>query len=409
MMNFMKRALRGIRYYKKNTLLLFLIFTILSTLILSGLCIRFASEETARKTGIEIGGSVIVQGKDLPDSLKEGNLLSLESARRAAELEPVAETVFVSHTLACAKGFQANESVFDDTPQSDYNLSLLGADGVHPDLRDKYRLLEGRKPEPGDQNVAVIHQWLSDSWNLHPGDHISVTSEKDGGTEVDLEIIGVHIKDVEYHYGEIYKFSENTIYTDLETVQRLNGNTNLRWAEYVMKDPAEIPAFLEDVEALNFPERESLGFVPMDGDYRKIAMSMESLVNMATLIFGAAILLGAVILTALVMISLGSREYEIGVLLSMGENRAKVILQLVVEVLVPVLLSVTAGVALSGWTASVAGDLLGAAERGIEVGLQPVPVLLMYLCGVGLALAASCVTVYKVLRYQPKKMLMAME
>ena len=61
------------------------------------------------------------------------------------------------------------------------------------------------------------------------------------------------------------------------------------------------------------------------------------------------------------------------------------------------------------WASGYLGGLLGAGERGVEVRLEAFPVLLMYLCGIGLTLVASCVTAYKVLRYQPKKILMAME
>ena len=54
-MNWIKRAFRSISYHKKNTILMFLSFLILSILILFGLCIRAArtdmgdSDEHRRK------------------------------------------------------------------------------------------------------------------------------------------------------------------------------------------------------------------------------------------------------------------------------------------------------------------------------------------------------------------------
>ncbi len=78
-MSFFTRALRAIRYYKRNTLLLFIIFSILFALVLSGLCIREASIETARRTGIEVGGSVLVDAKE-----QGAGGLSLESAQKMA-------------------------------------------------------------------------------------------------------------------------------------------------------------------------------------------------------------------------------------------------------------------------------------------------------------------------------------
>ena len=49
-MNWIKRAFRSISYHKKNTILMFLSFLILSILILFGLCIR-------GKSGTDMGDS----------------------------------------------------------------------------------------------------------------------------------------------------------------------------------------------------------------------------------------------------------------------------------------------------------------------------------------------------------------
>lgn len=50
-MNWIKRAFRSISYHKKNTILMFLSFLILSILILFGLCIRCG------KSGTDMGDS----------------------------------------------------------------------------------------------------------------------------------------------------------------------------------------------------------------------------------------------------------------------------------------------------------------------------------------------------------------
>ena len=59
-MNWIKRAFRSISYHKKNTILMFLSFLILSILILFGLCIRAASRERIWEIRTSIGGSVLV-------------------------------------------------------------------------------------------------------------------------------------------------------------------------------------------------------------------------------------------------------------------------------------------------------------------------------------------------------------
>ena len=120
----------------------------------------------------------------------------------------------------------------------------------------------------------------------------------------------------------------------------------------------------------------------------------------------ASIIMGAVILTLLTVISLKERDFEIGILLSIGEAKVKIVTQLILESLIPVVLAGTASVFLS---TAISGQVGGALSDSINVVIGQGSILLMYICGVALTLIASSVTVYKVMFYQPKKILMAME
>lgn len=404
-MSFFTRALRAIRYYKRNTLLLFIIFSILFALVLSGLCIREASIETARRTGIEVGGSVLVDAKE-----QGAGGLSLESAQKMAAHPAVREALFSSTIAASSwKGFSGVPSFFEDVLPGDHDITLMGANGAHPILQNDCTMVSGARPKAGDKGFVVIHEAIASQNFVEVGDVISVAPEKGGKDAVELTVTGVYTRGEYYHYGSPEGYVENTLFTDLETVAAIRGNTGLQGVQLIVYDPADIPGFLSDIEAMALPDRDSFGIVPLDGEYRKISLSMDSIVAVASLVFWVAMALGAILLIALVMLSLSSREFEIGVLLSMGEVRGKVILQLALETLVPVLLGATAGVLLSGQTAAFAAKLLGAAEKGIEVGIEGRAIGLVYLCGMGLMLLASCVTAFKVLRFQPKKLLMAVE
>lgn len=404
-MSFFKRALCAIRYYKRNTLLLFFIFAILFSLILSGLCIRQASLETARRTGIEVGGRVLVDAKE-----QGAGGLSLESAEKMAAHPAVQEGIFTSAITASSwKGFSGIPSWFEDVPEGEHDITLMGANGVHPILQNDCTMVSGARPKPGDKGFVVIHEAIANQSFVEVGDVVSVAPEKGGKDAVELTVTGIYTRGDYYHYGPPEGYVENTLFTDLETVAAIRGDTGLQGVQLTVHDPADIPALLKDIEAMGLPDRDEFGIVPLDGEYRKIALSMDSIVAVASLVLWAAIALGAILLAALVMLSLSSREFEIGVLLSMGETRGKVVLQLIIETLVPVLLGATAGALLSGRTAAFAADLLGAAEKGIQVGVDGWAIGAVYLCGVGLMLLASCVTAFKVLRFQPKKLLMAVE
>lgn len=410
-MSFFKRALCAIRYYKRNTLLLFLIFTILFTLILSGLCVRQASIDTARQTGIEIGGTVLIDTKASEEGAPG---LTLESAEKIAAHPAVRQGVFKSAVKANARKTLWPMKSWDETaPEMPHDITLLGSNLVHPMLRADCRITQGRRPKPGDKGYAVISSYISTAGmkEIQVGDTVYIAASRDAEEEIGLTVIGMFDGggDDRYRYGDPAGYSANTIFVDLETVAAISGTSALQGGEFAMHDPAEIPSFLSDVEAMALPDRDQFGMIALDGEYRKIALSMDSIVAVASLVFWAAIALGAILLTALVMISLSSREFEIGVLLSMGEGRGKVILQLGIETLVPVLLGVTVGALLSGRAAVYAADMLGATARGVEVGVEGWAIGAVYLCGIGLAMLASCVTAYKILRFKPKKLMMAIE
>lgn len=409
-MSLLKRALCAIRYYTRNTLLLFLIFTILFTLVLSGLCVRQASIDSARQMGIEVGGSLLIDTKPNDENTPG---LSLESAEKIAAHPAVQSSTFTSSVEANArKTLWPMESWDENAPEEPHDITLRGSNGVHPALRTDYRMTKGRRPKPEDKGYAVITSYLATAGmkEIEPGDTVYIAPSKESEEEIELTVIGVYASDdSSYRYGPPAGYETNTIYVDLETVAAISGTSDLQGGEFILHDPADMPQLLEDIEAMSLPDREKIGMVALDGDYRKIALSMDSIVGVASLVFWAAIALAAILLTALVMISLSTREFEIGILLSMGESRWKVILQLAIETLLPVLSGVTAGTLLSTQTAAYAAEILGAAAHGVQVGIESWAVGAVYLCGAGLTLLASCVTAYKVLRFNPKKLLLTIE
>lgn len=100
--------------------------------------------------------------------------------------------------------------------------------------------------------------------------------------------------------------------------------------------------------------------------------------------------------------------FEIGVLLSMGETKGRIMLQMTTESLLPVLLAITAGTVISFPLAGVIRDSIDL-SAGVTVAVGGKQIGLLYLCGIVLTLLSSLVMVYKIVRYQPKKILMDTE
>ena len=78
--------------------------------------------------------------------------------------------------------------------------------------------------------------------------------------------------------------------------------------------------------------------------------------------------------------NLRDRMFEIGILLSVGETKMRIMLQMLMESFCPVLLAITAGVIFSYPLANVikiAVDL----SNGVQAAIKTQQIIILYLCG----------------------------
>jgi len=125
----------------------------------------------------------------------------------------------------------------------------------------------------------------------------------------------------------------NTLYTTLSTAQKLNGSTKtISSASYYIDDAANIDSFKEASAQVDSIDWDTY---TLDADDRAYEMSVSSLENMAkfaNIFLGVVVVAGSAILALILVLTLRSRFYEFGVFLSMGQSKAKIILQQLAEV-----------------------------------------------------------------------------
>lgn len=78
----------------------------------------------------------------------------------------------------------------------------------------------------------------------------------------------------------------------------------------------------------------------------------------STIMVVGIIIVGAVILSLILVLNLKGRKFEIGVLLSLGEQKAKVILQMALETLIPVIIAFTISIAAGNLAAQQIGNIM---------------------------------------------------
>ncbi len=410
-MNFLKRAVFSFLYHKKNTILLFAVFFVIAALILTGFSMLEACKIEEKNMRENIGATVTIGSM-----LNGANLIPHEQVSTLAELDNV--TGYNPYVLSMARGLQditpyATPEQKDKFGSMDRWFRVDGTWDVAATsgfLTGTQALSQGRLFAEGETGAAVISDAVLEDSGLHLGDtvHLETTRNLYGGEDAAVTIVGTYsLSQVVSHTNAPYYNSENQVYVTPDAAMQLFGPDQLAYSvRFTIQDPERASELVEAITALHLPEEDNLQTTIDDLQYRAMKGTIASMTGMAAAMLIASCAIGGITLVMLLLIQLNSRDFELGVLLSLGESKGKIVLQLILESLFPVLLATTAAIFASP-LADWAVNLLFTGSLTAPVSATAASITAMYLCGCALTLAASVVTAYKIARYQPKKALMA--
>ena len=125
----------------------------------------------------------------------------------------------------------------------------------------------------------------------------------------------------------------NTIYTDLSIGQTLTGSSeNITSAIYYLDDPENAEAFVELAKKKSDIDFDTFSLDANDRLYQQNASSLESMQSFAKMFVWIVVIAGSAILCLILALTIRNRYYEIGVLLSLGQSKVKIIAQQLIEV-----------------------------------------------------------------------------
>jgi putative ABC transport system permease protein len=139
---------------------------------------------------------------------------------------------------------------------------------------------------------------------------------------------------------------------------------------------------------------------------------MKSLINVSNAILISVIIMGGIILCLMVLYSMLGRFFEVGVLLSLGERRKYIALQMIIELLFPLLPAILVSLGISNLIAARLGEVLlgtGQAMQEITVVISGQSIFIVCGCGLLLTITACILPIRRIMKYQPKTILQIME
>ncbi|MEV6175489.1 ABC transporter permease [Streptomyces sp. NPDC051954] len=379
-MNFVKRAGMSLGARRSKTTALLAIFLVICTLLLGGFLLQAAAGRQEADAQRTIGVDVTVRKKGLTPALTD-RLGALDMVHRYnAELAVQAAT----------KDFAPLTSKVPEPGGAAAGKKDKGALAVNG-VRDSGMLLpfsygstkitagRGITPDDEGRDVAVIEQRLAAKNRLEVGDTVQVEST-DGKHTSAVKVVGIFQDPAQdpTMWVAPHELPGNTLYVPAGIAKKLTtGTATVREAVLKIGSPDQARQLHADVEHLL--GRGGFEFRVNDKSYRDQVRPIQRVGTFAGLIVWVIALAGALILGLIVMLQIRERRAELGVLLSMGENKWKLIGQHAVEVAAVTLPAVALAALAGSLTGQSAGDaFLGrqndtpvSAARAPDTGIAP--------------------------------------
>ncbi len=309
--------------------------------------------------------------------------LTTDIADTLKDNEHVTQYNYISSSFGLAKNFEnvKNEDSSDDTNSEEKpkgmfkmggsdvttmpEISFSGtiATNLLSDFKDgDSKIAEGRgitKDDAG-KNVAVIEKNLAKENSLKVGSKIQVASV-DENTTLELEVVGIYEVNSDESTNDNRNMDflnpYNKIYMPYDVVSKIStgdSTNSITSAVYFMDNADNIESFKEYAKNKKI-DLETYTLDANDQLYTQMVGPIENVGSFSKTLVATVSIAGAMILVLIIALSLKDRKYEIGVLLSLGESKFKVISQLVVEVL----LVASIAFATSAFTGNLAANKIG--------------------------------------------------
>lgn len=405
-MNFIKRAVQSLWAKKGRSLLLIAVFSAILIFVLAGLTIRSAAQVATDNAKKSVGATVTLSvnreammkkmqenASDSENSrLDPGSFqqtpINLADAEKIAKLAGVKSYSFESSTSAeKGSGIEPISSSDSDTDsssdeasasnqtgaggmpgggqggggmgqmsQGDFRINGVSASASYSDFSagtSKITDGEAITAEDADSNNVLIEATLAEANDLKVGSSFKIKNADDQAVTVTVKGI-YETTATGDSMGMQFNFMNpaNTIYASYTFANALKGEDaadTLDSAVFNLADPKEMDRFVQAAEKLI--DTDTFSLQTNDQMYQQMLQPLNNVASFAKNIVLLVAAAGIVILTLIVMMSIRERKYEIGVLLSLGESRGKVILQFFSEIMVCMLFAL--GIA------AVSGNLVG--------------------------------------------------
>lgn len=369
-MNFVKRAF--LYSYRKigKSLIVFLILLIMATLALTGITIKKASVDAEVNLRQSLGGGLLLeqdqsdQSKWVSQQISGGSSASYYNGPKITKelVEKVAKTpgikaynienycpvVLEDKNANQLSLFIPQDSIFTSNGDLNQTASLYAdSDTAYSNFfsNKTLKLVQGRHINGGDRNAVIISRALADKNHLKLGDKIIITiNETITGTQqqtynkAECEIVGLFdsaTKQQTSKYTTTEQMTENVVFMDIDTYinKILWTNEGYNQVHFTVDDPLQLDKVKNQVLQLKGIDWKAYKVSLDDQAYEAASASIKNLDRTMNVMLVLVILFSIAILSLFLLMWVRGRIREVGILLSAGIPKSKVIMQHITELI----------------------------------------------------------------------------
>lgn len=390
-MNFLTRAFYSTKAKVGRTFLLTFVFSAILIFILAGLTIQSASLTAAENAKKSIGATVTLSAnmekamEEMRENSTDGERpdpgsfnitpIDLGDVKKITALDNLSSYTITSSTTVNAQSFEAISADRSDdeaqqapggmpmpemTQQGDISISGTNDTATASSFSDGTATIidgEGITTDDVDTNNAVIETNLAQANDIAVGDTIKV---KNNDKTYKLNVIGIYESSESTDSRAMQMASlnpYNTIYTSYTFANKLKGSAYKNTADsvvFTLTDPEKMDTFVKEAEATGL-DTDTYALTTNDQIYQQMTQPLDNVKSFASKIVLLVAIAGTVILALIVMLTIRERKYEIGVLMSLGEKRRKIIAQFFVELVFVLVIAMI----ISGISGKFVGNAVG--------------------------------------------------
>ena len=399
-MPFYRRAFLYLIRKRAKSLLLLLIFLLVNSMILSTNMILHAAERTEAAMQEKTKAKVVCEITDTANEITDKEAEKIENLANVTSVNRMGQQ---SAYLTDLTPVTASDSAEPDNQK----VSLLSFDDMETDspFEDQsYRLTGGQLIGTDTRYSAVVNAGFAEANGLQIGGKISLETE-DGKT-VTVEIIGEYLAGNENRQEKstlaVYRV-ENQIYIDNTAYLELFGDRGFYKVSAYTGQPDLLDLLAGKIQDIL---QDKADVTTSDALYQQMKAPLIQITRVVELMRMLTFITGTVVVSLLLCMWMRTRQKEMAVFLSMGEQKFTIFLQALLEA--AVLGACGFGLLVAEGLQSILFTSV-TEDISLQVSLQFADIVLLLGIGSIVVAAAVMISLVPVIRANPKDILSRME